>query len=302
MLYRFNKIPFNYIFKCLFHFCICILCILFVIIFIVRPFMFDQFVIPSLSMYPTLQIGDHILVNKMIIGPRIYTNFNFSKANVHFKSVRFRGYRRIQPNDILIFNMPYDDYDTGAGISFAINRDFCKRCLGVPGNKIGCKQGVYYNESIKDFVGGNIKMQSYLAKRNVKFILKNSRITFPKDVHFSWNIKNFGPIYVPRKGDLIQMTPYEATLYKYVIEWEQGRKLKIDWKRDCVYIEHNQIMKYKFKHNYYFMIGDNVENSVDSRYWGFVPEEFIIGVVSRITYSMDPTGNKLIFTRLWKKL
>lgn len=276
-------------------------CALIILFLGIRPFIFDQFIIPSISMYPTLQPGDYVLVNKMIIGPRLYTKFDFTKPIAHFNSVRLRGYRKIQPNDILIFNMPYDD-DHNTGINFLINRDFCKRCLGTPGDNIGCNKGIYYNNSYNGKSFGNLQNQRSLAKKNIDNIPNYIKKVFPKDTHFNWNIKDFGPLYVPRKGDLIRISPYEATLYKHIIEWEQGKKIKIDWKHNNVFIEKYNLKKYRFTHDYYFMVGDNIENSIDSRYWGFVPEEFIIGVVSRITYSKVPTTHGIKWNRLWKEI
>ena len=144
--------------------------------------------------------------------------------------------------------------------------------------------------------------QRSLAKKNIDNIPNYIKKVFPKDTHFNWNIKDFGPLYVPRKGDLIRISPYEATLYKHIIEWEQGKKIKIDWKHNNVFIEKYNLKKNRFTHDYYFMVGDNIENSIDSRYWGFVPEEFIIGVVSRITYSKVPTTHGIKWNRLWKEI
>ena len=104
----------------------------------------------------------------------------------------------------------------------------------------------------------------------------------PKDPHFYWTIRNFGPYYVPRKGDIIQIDPKNATVYKVILEWELGKKLSIDWSKKQVLAGSKNISKHRFSNNYYFIMGDNVLDSDDSRYKGPIPESYIIGIVSYI--------------------
>lgn len=105
--------------------------------------------------------------------------------------------------------------------------------------------------------------------------------TIPHDPHLPWTIKNFGPLYVPRKGDVISMTPKEAVLYREVIEWETGKKLVVDWMSMMVMLNRSRLFAYRFKHDYYFLVGDHVINSQDARYWGMVPDDYIVGIVSK---------------------
>ena len=72
-----------------------------------RTFVADQFVIPTWSMAPTLVPGDRVVVNKLIMGPRIYTDFDFREGGQELKSVRMRGLRRLKHNDIVVFNYPW---------------------------------------------------------------------------------------------------------------------------------------------------------------------------------------------------
>ena len=86
-------------------------------------------------------------------------------------------------------------------------------------------------------------------------------------------------MYVPRKGDVIRITPLEAALYGFILEWELGQEITRDWDTDEVRADGHMLTRHRFKHNYYFMAGDNVLDSDDSRFWGLVPEEYIVGVV-----------------------
>jgi signal peptidase I len=104
----------------------------------------------------------------------------------------------------------------------------------------------------------------------------------PYEWNLGWTIRNFGPLYIPRKDDIINITPADAAVYKLLLEWETGMKVTWDWDAGKVWIGNRPLICHRFQHNYYFMAGDNVTDSNDSRYWGLVPEEYIIGVVSKI--------------------
>ena len=90
-------------------------------------------------------------------------------------------------------------------------------------------------------------------------------------------------------------------LYRLVIEYETGEKLRVDAQRRLT-LGGKPIDSYTFQGDYYFFCGDQVLNSNDSRYWGFVPEEFIVGVVTRITYSRDRESGEFRWDRLLKSL
>ena len=88
-----------------------------------------------------------------------------------------------------------------------------------------------------------------------------------------WDIVCFGPLYLPVKGDEIEMNPKHAVLYRNVIEWEQRKKLFL--LGDTILLNDSAIHAYRFKENYYFVAGDKVMNSQDSRYWGLLPEPLL---------------------------
>ena len=110
----------------------------------------------------------------------------------------------------------------------------------------------------------------------------------PKNRTLAWTIDNFGPVVVPRKGTTINLTPITFLVYRKTIT--RLEKVKLEEKKGIFYLNGQPITTYTFKHNYYFMMGDNRHNSNDSRYWGFVPEENIVGKASILLFSNEWNG------------
>ncbi|GHU82606.1 hypothetical protein FACS189415_3350 [Bacteroidia bacterium] len=120
--------------------------------------------------------------------------------------------------------------------------------------------------------------------------------TYPGDSIIGWNIKDFGPLYLPKKGDTVAMNRTNYLLYKQAIEWEQ--KGNLEYRDSIVYLNNDSIEAYCFNKNYYFMAGDRTENSQDSRYWGLLPEEYIVGKAWIIWKSVDPYSGKIRWKRM----
>jgi signal peptidase I len=108
---------------------------------------------------------------------------------------------------------------------------------------------------------------------------------FPYDKRFNWTEDNFGPIVVPEKGMKIKLTPENLVLYNRIISIYEGNQ--INTTNDITYLNDTATDYYIFKADYYFMMGDNRHNSNDSRYWGFVPKDHIIGRATMVWYSID---------------
>lgn len=129
---------------------------------------------------------------------------------------------------------------------------------------------------------------------------ERSEVIYPNSSLFDWNQDNFGPLQVPKKGETIQLTTENIAKYRDVIEnYEYNDKVEIDG--TTVKINGTAVSTYTFKQDYYFMMGDNRSNSADSRYWGFVPADHIVGKAVFIWMSLDPEGSFLNKIR-WKRL
>jgi len=106
---------------------------------------------------------------------------------------------------------------------------------------------------------------------------------YPKRGNFNWTIDDYGPLVVPFKGWTIELNPVNFELYRRTIQrLEKDRITKTDGE---YFLNGIQVEKYTFQQNYYFMMGDNRPNSNDSRYWGFVPEENIVGRADLVLFS-----------------
>ena len=272
------------------------LCVVGISWIISSVFLFSSFKIPSESMSPELVAGDNVLVCKPIIGARLFDVFasmRGEKPSIY----RLFGMNAVKHNDVLVFNFPYPrGWDK---MEMHIMQYYIKRCVGLPGDTLSIVNGLYQVSGSEQALG-NLESQANLRTKKSEFIEEEVFNTFPFDSIMSWNIKDFGPLYIPKQGDVVSMNRETFALYRKLIEWEQQTVLH--YVDSAVYLGQEWITEYCFKKNYYFMAGDKVDDSQDSRYWGLLPEEYIVGKAWIIWKSVDPYVGKFKWERFLKKI
>ncbi|WP_417941931.1 signal peptidase I [Flavobacterium sp. RS13.1] len=150
----------------------------------------------------------------------------------------------------------------------------------------------------------SIQEFDFLQKRNCIYSIKKSIDTYDpkkkllKTPTSQWTLDDMGPIIIPKKGMKIQLNPDTYMLYEKVINMFE--KCKLTEKKGTYFINGKRSTKYKFKLNYYFMMGDNRKETSDSRRWGFLPESNIIGKVQCILFSNK--NEEFQWNRLFKML
>lgn len=277
----------------------CVVVLYIVLKFAIRIFAVDTFAIPTESMYPTLIPGDKVIVNKLVVGARLYDDLDSAIRSRRPMVTRIKGLHDIELGDLAVFNFPFPH--SYSKIEFNISLVYCKRCIALPGDTIGTVNGFFINSSRDDTLG-------YIpAQRELSFcvdsIMDKQRgwRTYGYDsIYRRWTIKNFGPLYVPQKGATVKLDTINYKLYRIPIEYET--RLKMEVKGGELTLGGQKTDRYTFVEDYYFFVGDNVLDSHDSRYWGFVPRAHIVGVATRIFYSKSRQNGDMRWNRTFNAL
>lgn len=284
----------NRIFNIAFVCCVAIFLYLFLQLFFVASFK-----IPSDSMEPALLTGDYVLVDKCSKGARLFNVFDAlegKEVNIH----RMPGWRNFRRNDVLIFNFPYPGrWDT---IALDVMKYYVKRCIAVPGDTLEIRNAHY------TVFGSRERLGNMAAQDDLLELIESGRAeewnivvkSYPDHECLDWTIAEFGPFYIPKKGSVLKMTPLNKLLYGNVIEWEQKEKMTL--RRDTVLLGDSIIYDYRFLENYYFVSGDKMANSQDSRYWGLLPEPFIVGRTWCIWKSVDRNTDTVRWNRIFRRI
>lgn len=222
-----------------------------------------SFTTPTGSMQNTVLPGDYFLTNNLVYGIKNPFTGNFLII-----------YNKPQNGDIVNF-----DFKGMPGFSDKVNdASYFKRILAIPGDSFVIKnREVYLNgELYKNFWNFNFGGISKISPEYT------GKAIFPEG--YKWNIDNYGPIIVPKAGNTVSFDTSSIKMWKRIIR-DEGSKLEII--KDRIFINDIEKYSYTFKDNYYFMIGDNWYNSLDSRYFGFVNENDIVSKITMIYFSWD---------------
>ena len=240
-------------------------------------FIYSTFTIPTESMMPALHPKDRIIVWKMEAGARLFS-LHDAFGHKPLRVYRLPGFNLIKRNDILVFNFPYPErWDS---IGFDVKLYYAKRCVALPGDSFEIRKGIFCVRNC-DTPLGYLPKQKEVGRLSLavdgKIPLKE--ITgfdaYPFDSTFQWSIADFGPLYIPKAGDRLTLSREHYLLYKNLIAWETRQK--VTEKKGVIHIDGKLANSYTFTHNYYFVAGDDCMDSKDSRYWGLLPDDYIVG-------------------------
>ena len=253
--------------------------------FFLKTFVLEAFRIPTGSMKNTLLVGDFILVNKFIYGARTPKHIPFTDISIpHTTLPRLRGPGR---GDVLVFEFTgkRDEIHPRAMVNYV------KRCVAVPGDTIEIISKDLYVNSWRFPDPDGVRFETAVIRAKER---PNSRI-FPP--HSGFNEDNYGPIVVPKKGFVLSLSRDNIQQWKTFIEREGHT---VQWGlKDEILIDGTMSDSYTVERDYYFVMGDNRDNSLDSRYWGFLPEENIVGQTILIYWSWD---QGIAFMNLFDKI
>lgn len=230
---------------------------------LLNAFIVDAVQVSSGSMERTLFPGDFIVVNKM----RSSVDDSFSQAGFSLPFVS--SLRNVEHNDVIVFTFPgdRDEFPVRSQIQYV------KRCVALAGDTIEIRSGVL-------LVNGQEKQSNRIAK------LKKSDVDdrlYPRGASF--NLDYYGPLRVPKKGDILHLTHENFNAWEIFIQREGHFVESVNGK---IFIDRHETSSYTVKKNYVFVLGDNRHHSYDSRFWGFVPEENIVGEALMVYYSKHP--------------
>ncbi len=220
--------------------------------------------VPTGSMEKTILVGDFLIVNKLAYD--LSTPRNIPYTNIELPYLTFFSFDDPELNEIVVFEFPGNrDELKPEEIS-----NYVKRCVGTPGDIIEIKDRVLFVNGTEFPIPKNI---NYLKNLSDHKGIVNSDI-FPKGA--PWNSDNYGPLTIPSAGDEIVLSVDNIDQWETFINREFERNV-VTVSKNKVFLNGIETEKYIVKKDYYFFIGDNRDNSFDSRHWGFVPREKIIG-------------------------
>jgi signal peptidase I len=239
---------------------------------LLKAFIIEAFRIPTGSMEETLLEGDFLLVNKFILG--IKTPRTIPLTNISLPVITLVPIVSPAMGDVLIFDFP----GTRDEISPRRAETYIKRCIGVPGDTIEIiNKTVHINDAIVTNPP-SMKYQSFEIRPRGQ---PNPNIFPPGS---GYNEDNYGPIVVPKKGMVVPIQKETIDSW-YVFIRREGHEVEI--RDDSILIDGRKSESYTVERDYLFMMGDNRDNSLDSRFWGFVPVDNVIGKAMFIYFSWD---------------
>lgn len=260
-----------------------------VAVIILNSFVLASFQVPTGSMEMTVLAGDLLFVNKFIYGgttpPTVPILGILTGKEIEIPYFRIPGFREPRQSDVIVFIFPgYRDDVKAREFQY-----YLKRCVAVSGDTLEVREKqVYVNGKIFPNPPG----VHYLTEPRQRGSVNTD--IFPKNM--PWNQDNYGPLRIPKKGDVVQLTMENLEQWNTFIKRE-GHTVEVSDGK--ILVDGKQVQSYTVERDYVFGMGDNRDDSLDSRFWGFIPKEHVVGTPMIVYWSWDP--NVQLFN-LFKKL
>ena len=222
---------------------------------LLKLFVVDAIHVPSRSMEGTLLAGDYVFVNKLIYGAPAPRLFGPSRASLG----HLPGLRSVARGDVIVFELPENATDGRPGEEVY----FVKRAIGLPGDMVEIRHG--------------------------SLIINGEKIEIPPTAARGTGNCSFGPLVVPRRGAEVPLSAATMDLLELVIHHE-GHEVSTSPRGDIL-VDRVPRSTYIVQDDYLFVLGDNLDESSDSRSWGFLPEENVVGRATMVYWSVDGTGH-----------
>jgi len=249
-------------------------------VFFIRAGVIEAYQIPTGSMESTINVGDFLLGNKFIFGARTpdWIGVPFTRMGFDIPYKRLPALRQPRSGDIVIFRFPHDTWTK-----------YVKRCIGAAGDtveiidKIPYVNGQPFPDPDQSIINYDHIYPADYQEANI----------FPRG---NGNRDHYQSLYVPRKGDTLQVNELNPD-YIYNIMSLDGHDVKYSFSN--FYVDGRLTDEYVVEQDYFFMLGDNRDNSYDSRYWGLVPFKYVMGTPLILYFSLD---KNVPLTRLHRKI
>lgn len=243
--------------------------------------------IPTGSMENTILVGDFVIVNKFIYGSSSPRYIPFTEVALPYFTIP--GIKEPERGDIVVFEFPGDREEFKPK---ELNVSYVKRLVGMPGDTLRIINRVVYINGKENPIPPYINYTTPLSKSP----------DYPEPYIFpagsGWNEDNYGPYVVPKEGMTVELNTYNMAAFQTLINREYGKKV-VNISGTSVTIEGKPVTAYTFKRDHFFMMGDNRNDSYDSRYWGPISRDAVVGSAFLVLFSWD---RDIPFSQLFKLL
>ncbi|MCF7740681.1 MAG: signal peptidase I [Candidatus Marinimicrobia bacterium] len=217
-----------------------------------------SYMVPTGSMENTIMTGDFLIGNKFLFGARTpdWIGIPYTRIGFNVPSFRLPAFTEPEQGDIIIFKFPRDEH-----------LRYVKRCIAEPGQTVNIKRKKLYVD------GNQFELPEHGKFERAQIIPSD----YAQPGVFSTspdNIDNYGPLYVPEKGDTLTVGETPKHILKNILKLSDH---EYSVEEDYITVDGHRKQHYIVQQDYYFMMGDNRDNSFDSRYWGFVAADQILG-------------------------